>query len=83
MKHIVKKLLNEHGMTALLKVLIEHTDNSNEGYIQDLNKGFRRVKEEYDNRYKKYPEDEECEHNWVMDGHNAGDPICSKCYKRQ
>lgn len=22
-----------------------------------------------------------CEHNWVMDGHNAGDPICSKCYK--
>jgi hypothetical protein len=25
----------------------------------------------------------ECEHNWVMDGHNAGDPICSKCYKRE
>ena len=24
----------------------------------------------------------ECEHNWVMDGHNAGDPICSLCYKR-
>ena len=26
---------------------------------------------------------EECEHNWVMDGHNAGDPICSICYKRE
>lgn len=24
-----------------------------------------------------------CDHNWVMDGHNAGDPICSKCYKRE
>lgn len=23
-----------------------------------------------------------CEHNWVMDGHNAGDPICSKCGAR-
>ena len=25
---------------------------------------------------------EECYHTWVMDGHNAGDPICSKCLKR-
>jgi hypothetical protein len=24
-----------------------------------------------------------CEHNWVMDGHNAGDPICSKCSARE
>lgn len=24
-----------------------------------------------------------CNHNWVMDGHNAGDPICSKCYSRE
>lgn len=24
-----------------------------------------------------------CEHNWVLDGHNAGDPICSKCYARE
>jgi len=24
-----------------------------------------------------------CEHNWVMDGHNAGDPICSKCFARE
>jgi NTP pyrophosphatase (non-canonical NTP hydrolase) len=24
-----------------------------------------------------------CDHNWVMDGHNAGDPICSKCYARE
>ncbi len=24
-----------------------------------------------------------CEHRWVMDGHNAGDPICSKCYARE
>lgn len=24
-----------------------------------------------------------CDHNWVMDGHNAGDPICSKCYSRE
>lgn len=23
-----------------------------------------------------------CNHNWVMEGHNAGDPICSKCYSR-
>jgi hypothetical protein len=29
------------------------------------------------------PPKKECEHNWVMDGHNAGDPICSKCYKRE
>jgi hypothetical protein len=28
-------------------------------------------------------EPKECKHNWVMDGHNAGDPICSKCYKRE
>jgi hypothetical protein len=27
-------------------------------------------------------EEAECDHNWVMDGHNAGDPICSKCYSR-
>lgn len=26
---------------------------------------------------------DKCEHNWVMDGHNAGDPICSKCFKRE
>ncbi len=25
----------------------------------------------------------ECEHNWVMDGHNAGESICSKCFKRE
>ena len=25
----------------------------------------------------------ECEHNWVLDGHNCGEPICSKCYKRE
>lgn len=25
----------------------------------------------------------ECQHNWVMDGHNAGEPICSKCLKRE
>lgn len=24
-----------------------------------------------------------CEHNWVLDGHNCGDPICSKCYARE
>ncbi len=24
-----------------------------------------------------------CIHNWVMDGHNVGDPICSKCYSRE
>lgn len=24
-----------------------------------------------------------CDHNWVMEGHNAGDPICSKCFKRE
>lgn len=24
-----------------------------------------------------------CEHHWVLDGHNAGDPICSKCYARE
>lgn len=24
----------------------------------------------------------ECQHNWVLDGHNAGDPICSKCFSR-
>lgn len=26
---------------------------------------------------------EECEHNWVLDGHNAGEGICSKCLKRE
>jgi hypothetical protein len=26
---------------------------------------------------------EDCVHNWVMEGHNAGDPICSKCYSRE
>jgi hypothetical protein len=29
------------------------------------------------------PEAKECEHNWVMDGHNAGDTICSKCYVKE
>lgn len=24
-----------------------------------------------------------CEHSWVLDGHNAGDPICSKCFARE
>lgn len=24
-----------------------------------------------------------CNHNWVMDGHNTDDPICSKCYSRK
>jgi hypothetical protein len=27
--------------------------------------------------------EESCDHTWVMDGHNAGDPICSKCFKRE
>lgn len=26
------------------------------------------------------PKTQQCEHNWVMDGHNGGNPICSKCY---
>ena len=26
---------------------------------------------------------EECKHNWVLDGHNCGEPICSKCYARE
>jgi hypothetical protein len=21
-----------------------------------------------------------CQHNWVMDGHNCGETICSKCF---
>lgn len=24
-----------------------------------------------------------CEHNWVLDGHNAGETVCSKCGRRQ
>lgn len=24
-----------------------------------------------------------CEHNWVLDGHNCGEGICSKCYARE
>jgi D-beta-D-heptose 7-phosphate kinase/D-beta-D-heptose 1-phosphate adenosyltransferase len=27
--------------------------------------------------------DPNCEHNWVLDGHNAGEGICSKCLKRE
>jgi hypothetical protein len=27
--------------------------------------------------------EEECKHHWVLDGHNAGEPICSKCFKRE
>lgn len=23
-----------------------------------------------------------CDHNWVMDGHNSGAPVCSKCFKQ-
>lgn len=25
---------------------------------------------------------EECDHKYVMDGHNSGEPICSKCFKK-
>lgn len=32
---------------------------------------------------KEEEEEKDCKHNWVMDGHNAGDPICSKCYARE
>ena len=28
-------------------------------------------------------EKKDCEHNWVMDGHNAGNTICSKCLKEE
>lgn len=24
-----------------------------------------------------------CNHSWVLDGHNAGEPICSKCLARE
>ena len=24
-----------------------------------------------------------CQHNWVLDGHNAGETICSKCLARE
>lgn len=41
------------------------------------------IKKTYDNLYHCHVElSAKCEHNWVMDGHNAGDPICSKCYAR-
>lgn len=80
MKDIVNQLLNKYGMKSLLEALIELTDNSFEEYIKELNTGFRKVLASYEKRYDK--QEKECEHNWVMDGHNAGDPICSKCYKR-
>lgn len=31
---------------------------------------------------EKMAREQQCEHNWVMDGHNAGEPVCSKCFKR-
>jgi hypothetical protein len=53
MKEIVKKLLNEHGMTKLLQALIDLT-NGDENYIQELNKGFRSIKKIYDTRYENF-----------------------------
>lgn len=44
--------------------------------VDKLIAALLKVKEEILNKK------EECQHNWVMDGHNAGNPICSKCYKR-
>lgn len=31
----------------------------------------------------KKSEPKKCNHNWVLDGHNAGDPICSECLARE
>ena len=34
--------------------------------------------------YKEGPKIElKCDHNWVLDGHNCGEDICSKCFKRE
>lgn len=30
----------------------------------------------------KWEDPKNCQHTWVLDGHNAGDPICSKCLSR-
>lgn len=27
--------------------------------------------------------DPNCQHTWVLDGHNCGEPICSKCFARE
>jgi hypothetical protein len=29
-----------------------------------------------------FPDPKTCNHNWVLDGHNCGEAICSRCYKR-
>jgi hypothetical protein len=42
-------------------------------FMKEINKAIKQLESE-----KK----EECQHNWVLDGHNCGDPICSKCLKR-
>jgi hypothetical protein len=34
------------------------------------------------NSKKNQSKKEDCNHNWVLDGHNCGEAICSKCYKR-
>lgn len=26
---------------------------------------------------------EECQHTWALDGHNCGEPICTKCFARE
>jgi len=79
LERLIRHVITTYGMTALLKALIKYTDNSTE-HTMDLNTGFKAVLGDYENRYIKYPQNE-CEHHWVMDGHNTGDPICSKCFK--
>ena len=29
------------------------------------------------------PDPKNCKHNWVLDGHNCGEPICSECFARE
>jgi hypothetical protein len=43
----------------------------------------QRIKSHFSYAHERACKKEHCQHNWVMDGHNAGDPICSKCYARE
>jgi hypothetical protein len=54
----------------------------NNGTIDELRDKIHTLKPQILKHQKTYLNEKQCEHNWVMDGHNAGDSICSKCLVR-
>lgn len=87
----VKVKYEELGMLAGQYVGLFYLQRNDE--FDDLRDTFKQMIEREEMKPQEPPTDPKltgkwedpktCKHSWVLDGHNAGDPICSKCLARE